>query len=1027
MNAPSIPAAVPAINEPPADDGPDVRCVTIITTTEPARVGKRFVLQRDGSLTKLSPPLSEGTAQVFNIATAEDFRAMIEANSTEPNKVLVPWTWDANETGEPFNFTTRERLASMLSRATGETITKHMRARLVGIHEINGARYAVRLVENVFDEDIVIFDFDKPRGMPEDMQRWSVGQAIESCEPFVPNISRCTRVDWRGSSSRVALAGEPPGPATHSAIFVKEPHMRAILREVIRIGMGLHGLTFPSPRFSRRPGEEGTVIGHDVRGPVDLAPLYPSGIVYIARPDLSAAPGYVDHGAGAVVVNPDGGELSIAELAYPTADDLRRYRDATGQALEYSSGSNGNPSSLRVMSRGTLTPDTEIETEEGVTTVREIFGDAGRFPVGSHIRCHTPFRASTSRAAFLRITTGGAYLHDVGPHVTHTLDASSLLHEHGRALRFALERIAGVPPEETERRWEAEVVASRERDARYWDVTPLRTHAVKVVKGDDLGDVDRAMAVLKGVRPRLFWRGRLVTAADVPMKFMQADGSTIERKVRGVQTVSAVALAPLLSGAADFYTERRATAKELAEAEAAALAQATTDNAPAPAAEAVTLPAVAPRPVMVKASIYVPPRICKAILEDRRLADRVPLLTGLSSLPIMNVTTGDIDTVRGYDPVSGFWIDGDSTITVPARPGRDDAVRALAVLRELEAGFPFATDVDRDTFVAGVVGAFIRASLPTLPGVFVTAPVSGTGKSHVTKTIGAASLGVIPAAMSWPNGKEEMDKHLDGLALAGVSTILLDNVNHRTFKSEKLEKFITEPTLEVRELGANAIYNVNTPGTLVLINGNDSEPHADMAQRLLQCRLDAAMENPRERVFAGDPLAAVIAQRARYAGAAMTMVRAYIHAGAPDAVGYASFEVWSRAVRSALIWSGGVDVLEGVREGVANDPEAEKRRRLLAFIRDTVFPTLPADARADWRFKSGHVDAAMAAAGVDGAALAVALGLDIHAGAGRDARLGQQLKAWSGMVATMDDGKRVRVVKAPRRSDGMWWRLQVMA
>ena len=87
--------------------------------------------------------------------------------------------------------------------------------------------------------------------------------------------------------------------------------------------------------------------------------------------------------------------------------------------MDVATGNNG----LRISAQD-LTLDTELETEvHGVLTVRNIM-ESG---ITGKIRCQTPFRDSSSMAAFLSLNAEGKpFVYDVGTAITHWLtDADS--------------------------------------------------------------------------------------------------------------------------------------------------------------------------------------------------------------------------------------------------------------------------------------------------------------------------------------------------------------------------------------------------------------------------------------------------------------------------------------------------------------------------------------------------------------------------------------------------------------------------
>ena len=113
-----------------------------------------------------------------------------------------------------------------------------------------------------------------------------------------------------------------------------------------------------------------------------------------------------------------------------------------------------------------------------------------------------------------------------------------------------------------------------------------------------------------------------------------------------------------------------------------------------------------------------------------------------------------------------------------------------------------------------------------------------------------------------------------------------------------------------------------------------------MTRRSLLCSLDPNMERPELRVFKADPFDQVLANRGEYIAAALTIVRAYIVAGFPDpSTPLASFEEWSRTVRSALVWLGSADPCDTMERARGDDPVIAELGGLLDAWYDAVSST----------------------------------------------------------------------------------------
>ena len=281
-----------------------------------------------------------------------------------------------------------------------------------GVQETDGEKYAARDKRGIEPSDWILIDADNPEGIPNSWKVLNMQERLELLEPLVPGISTCSRVQYRSSSARVVKDGEQSGGVTHAWMQISDPAKMEILREHVKVQMQLRGLSFASPRYRRETGE---VIGSDARTVIDLAVWVPGRLVFCSKP-VVLAEGYSDAGADIKIVNPDGGVLNVSSIELPSGRDLIQLQGKTGRVLAYSQNKG-----LKVSDTGTLTPDTLIEIKGVSKPLSEVVAD---LKPGDKVRCETPFRASRSEAAFIRIKDDGVpLLHDVGTSTNYYLSA----------------------------------------------------------------------------------------------------------------------------------------------------------------------------------------------------------------------------------------------------------------------------------------------------------------------------------------------------------------------------------------------------------------------------------------------------------------------------------------------------------------------------------------------------------------------------------------------------------------------------
>jgi hypothetical protein len=107
---------------------------------------------------------------------------------------------------------------------------------------------------------------------------------------------------------------------------------------------------------------------------------------------------------------------------------------------------------------------------------------------------------------------------------------------------------------------------------------------------------------------------------------------------------------------------------------------------------------------------------------------------------------------------------------------------------------------------------------------------------------------------------------------------------------------------------------------MVFATGNNIGFRGDMVRRGLVCDLEALSERPELRRFQNDALETATADRAGYLAATLTIIRAYLAAGAPEVCGpLGSYSAWSKMVRSPLVWLGMPDPAVSIETARAED------------------------------------------------------------------------------------------------------------
>ena len=321
----------------------------------------------------------------------------------------------------------------------------------------------------------------------------------------------------------------------------------------------------------------------------------------------------------------------------------------------------------------------------------------------------------------------------------------------------------------------------------------------------------------------------------------------------------------------------------------------------------------------------------------------LPPLNGITTAPLLR-HDGTIISSKGYDPASGMWCEKvpDLAGQVPERPSKEEAAAALRSIRDAFKTFCFAdaqtvpdpemglavVDVtqpprqDESGFLAALVTAVCRASLPLAPGLLVTGAAfsgAGTGKGLLSRCICALAHRQMPHAVTGGGTTEELEKRIAAELMQGGSTLFLDNLNNTALKSDLLASVLTENPVRVRILGKSEMVTLNS-SALVILTGNGLTVSEDLSRRFTVVELDARMEDPETRPFKTDIIAEVLARRTELLAAVLTIWR--WGRGAPDlkpGLPLGSFGQWSRWVRDPLVALGCQDVATRVGETKEHD------------------------------------------------------------------------------------------------------------
>jgi putative DNA primase/helicase len=256
------------------------------------------------------------------------------------------------------------------------------------------------------------FDRDIDEHTPDKFASQSFDEWFSSLAEIVPGLADVSYCRTDSTSARVQHDGNPVGGGSgHLWFKVKDPADIERFRATILLASAKADMTWLKPRYSRK--EPGTVVGHSLTTIVDPSVFVPGRLTFIGRPVVSD--GLIVEPLSTSVHIGMKNSVDTSLVVLPDSQTIQDITRKAGIAMEVSQDGKG----FRVTAHD-LTLDTELETEDqGLLAVRELIEQG----ISGKIRCQTPFRDSSSFAAFLSTGKDGKpFVHDVGTGITHWLN-----------------------------------------------------------------------------------------------------------------------------------------------------------------------------------------------------------------------------------------------------------------------------------------------------------------------------------------------------------------------------------------------------------------------------------------------------------------------------------------------------------------------------------------------------------------------------------------------------------------------------
>jgi len=374
------------------------------------RLGKFFDIQPAGTVSKQSVVnLSLGIAVQHRVDGLEDLAKLLNEVGEDPSAAIINAGFPDVPIGEEFVILSEREIEDRLG------IPGSDRDRQRGVHQIEHAGRTIKAVgrfkENVRPSSWQLLDRDVDAHTPARFANLSIEEWLAELCAIIPGVDRTSYVVTPSASSRVMRDGKPVGSGNgHVWVFVENPDDVERARSTILLRAMQAELSWNKPRYSKRM--PGVVVGRSPTTIVDPSVWSPGRLIFDGQP--SVGEGLTVSPMRAEIHHRSNTMLDTSAMVMPDRKTLFELSRKTGVTFQVNSDDGG----VRATAND-LTLDTEIEAADGISTVRELIENG----LSDKLRCQSPFRESTSWAAFISVDgEGNPFVYDSGTCITHWLD-----------------------------------------------------------------------------------------------------------------------------------------------------------------------------------------------------------------------------------------------------------------------------------------------------------------------------------------------------------------------------------------------------------------------------------------------------------------------------------------------------------------------------------------------------------------------------------------------------------------------------
>ena len=350
--------------------------------------------------------------------------------------------------------------------------------------------------------------------------------------------------------------------------------------------------------------------------------------------------------------------------------------------------------------------------------------------------------------------------------------------------------------------------------------------------------------------------------------------------------------------------------------------------------------------------IKAPAALSSELADVSTFRGDLPLLTGISNIPLITREARIIDEHWGYDEELATFF----ACKYSVKQYHPD--ESLYILGEPFVDFPFSLggprpcDIENDPYcsllgfkygryyasaISAILSAIVRPALNICPLYVVTSSQWEDGKSVLSGLIAAAvgmEIGTANSPLTRGGSDEEQEKQISSVLARGKRVIIYDN-HDGDFKSAALTETLTSSQPEFRILGKSEVKSIPNR-SVILLNGVNIVLAGDLQTRSVMIRL-ARTDLSTHRIFKHHDIEGWCADNSDKLVSAGISLIAWAMAQ-PNGRWKQThrFKDWDILVRRTILLACGVDISPPVSQDNDRslDPMEEVKYDFLLWIRD---------------------------------------------------------------------------------------------